>query len=309
MDVDTRLLRYFAAVAEEGNLTRAAQRLFVSQPALTKQIRQLEAQLGVTLVHSLPRGHGPYRRRTRARRPHLNLLSAWDTALRETRSADRRAARVLRVGFVASAANEHTQEIIATLPVAAPAGASTCARPSGRTPPQGWPTATSTPRCCACRSPDRTPSTSSPCSPSRAGSPFRPPTASPTTPRSRSTTCGTSRSSPPHPTPAGGATTDPKLEAIDAFFAAYASYPGGQPLGRPAPDGRLRLEQLSPRPDPRPAGLRAAGLRPDGRHRSPLSGPRRRLAPPPSGTGVGRPPSSRGSGRTSPGTADLRTRP
>ena len=49
MDVDTRLLRYFAAVAAEGNLTRAAERLFVSQPTLTKQIRQLENQLGVPL--------------------------------------------------------------------------------------------------------------------------------------------------------------------------------------------------------------------------------------------------------------------
>ena len=49
MDVDTRLLRYFAAVAAEGSLSRAAERLFVSQPALTKQIKQLEGQLGVQL--------------------------------------------------------------------------------------------------------------------------------------------------------------------------------------------------------------------------------------------------------------------
>jgi len=41
MDMDTRLLRYFAAVAAEGNLTRAAERLFVSQPTLTKQIGRL----------------------------------------------------------------------------------------------------------------------------------------------------------------------------------------------------------------------------------------------------------------------------
>jgi len=49
MDVDTRLLRYFAVVAAEGNLSRAADRLFVSQPTLTKQIKQLESQLGVRL--------------------------------------------------------------------------------------------------------------------------------------------------------------------------------------------------------------------------------------------------------------------
>ena len=56
MDVDTRLLRYFAAVAAEGSLSRAAERLFVSQPALTKQIKQLEGQLGVQ-----PAETGPWR--------------------------------------------------------------------------------------------------------------------------------------------------------------------------------------------------------------------------------------------------------
>ncbi len=56
MDVDLRLLRYFAAAAAEGNLTRAATRLFVSQPALTKQIQQLESHLGVRLFARSPAG-------------------------------------------------------------------------------------------------------------------------------------------------------------------------------------------------------------------------------------------------------------
>ncbi|MGW1408265.1 LysR family transcriptional regulator [Streptomyces sp. NPDC002403] len=113
MDVDTRLLRYFVAVAEEGSLTRAAERLFVSQPALTKQIKQLEALLGVRLFTRSRTGMALTEPGRALGERVPALLAEWDQVLRETRSAADRAARVLRVGFMASAANEATPRIIA----------------------------------------------------------------------------------------------------------------------------------------------------------------------------------------------------
>jgi DNA-binding transcriptional LysR family regulator len=99
MDVHGRDLRYFVAVAEELHFTRAAERLYLSQPALSKQIRMLERQLGAELfargrqgVALTPVGAAllPHARR---------VLAAWDQAWEAAEQAKSEQRATLLVGM------------------------------------------------------------------------------------------------------------------------------------------------------------------------------------------------------------------
>lgn len=103
--MDTRLLNAFAILAETEHFGEAASRLCISQPALTKQIKTLESQLGVTLFQ---RGrHG-----ARLTPEGQYLLSQSQSVLREVRVLEKQARQLsepqkaaLYAGFGLSALN------------------------------------------------------------------------------------------------------------------------------------------------------------------------------------------------------------
>jgi DNA-binding transcriptional LysR family regulator len=85
--LELRHLRYFAALADAGSFTRAAEQIFIAQPTLSQQIRRLEQIVGTPLLH---RRHDELTL-TQAGRVLLDasraLLSRLDHELSQTRQA------------------------------------------------------------------------------------------------------------------------------------------------------------------------------------------------------------------------------
>ncbi len=97
MDVHLRDLRALVAVAEEGSVTRAAERLLVAQPALSKQLRALERHIGTPLLERLPRGVALTQAGRALLEPAREAVAAWERGRAAVRAVT--AARHIVVGM------------------------------------------------------------------------------------------------------------------------------------------------------------------------------------------------------------------
>lgn len=101
--MDLRRLRYFIAVAEEGNITRAAERLGMQQPPLSRQISLVERELKLQLFRRLPRGVEMTSAGHALFREAKGMLAQLDRALETTRRAARGEQGSLCVGIAPTA--------------------------------------------------------------------------------------------------------------------------------------------------------------------------------------------------------------
>lgn len=118
--MELRQLRYFVAVAREQNFTRAAERLNIAQPPLSRQIQQLEQEVGVKLIE---RGSRPVRLTEAGKLFYDQAVQALEHIEQMTELTRRLAATArtrVGFGFVASTLYGYLPEVIRRYRVARP---------------------------------------------------------------------------------------------------------------------------------------------------------------------------------------------
>jgi len=108
-------LRLFLVILEEGSLRRAADRLRISQSAITRQIQALELELGGHVLERTSAGVRPTNGGVVLAEKAKRLLADYDSTMAEVRRLNRGDSERLRIGYVASAVQEYLGPALAVL--------------------------------------------------------------------------------------------------------------------------------------------------------------------------------------------------
>jgi DNA-binding transcriptional LysR family regulator len=108
-------LRLFLVVLEEGSLRRAADRLRISQSAITRQMQSLEFDLGGRVLERTSAGVRPTNGGHALAERAKTLLADYDSTMAEVRQLVRGESERLRIGYIASAVQEYLGPALAVL--------------------------------------------------------------------------------------------------------------------------------------------------------------------------------------------------
>jgi DNA-binding transcriptional LysR family regulator len=120
--MELRHLRYFIAVAEERSFSRAAEKLHVSQPPLSRQIRDLEAELGVKLLDRNRQGVRLTRLGNAVLAKARALIRDADSFKAEAKVLDKEIHEELRIGYAPSPTAVIISKVLAKYHELAPGG-------------------------------------------------------------------------------------------------------------------------------------------------------------------------------------------
>jgi LysR family transcriptional regulator, salicylic acid-responsive activator of bsdBCD len=112
--MDVRQLRYFLAIAEEGQITRAAKRLHMAQPPLSHQLKLLEQELGIQLVERMGRKLRLTEAGHTLRRRAEQIVGLMEVTVSEIQEHDAGVRGTLSIGTVATTGSTLLPERIRT---------------------------------------------------------------------------------------------------------------------------------------------------------------------------------------------------
>ncbi len=113
--IELRHYRYFLALAKELNFRKASERLYISQPGLSRQIKQMEEILGVTLFHRTKRNVELSTAGVFLEEELQSLFNHLDYIQRQLKYIDRGHAGEIRIGFLGSAMQRIIPDLLVAL--------------------------------------------------------------------------------------------------------------------------------------------------------------------------------------------------